>query len=237
MARRPLAEGRRGSTDPKNGMSSPGGPSVKILPTEATGQLQSYELLLNETTTANGQDDSQPALGQRYEEYEEQVACCRQNSPLVQVGTHGEEAAMHMSLEDNVGDQCVQGRRDESLASDSTELEQLVTPRFSGEMFQTALGHLQGIYTWECDHFPSEDEIREGMCVRVVRDCSRYRKRDRCTELTGWHGGRTREGIGIFTTDVRSRSFDNRTRQLGRATVRVRTPGNSGSRTWNGIAC
>jgi hypothetical protein len=138
------------------------------------------------------------------------------------VGNHGEEIPMHTSLEDNFGD---------------TEWGALKADRLSGEMFQTVLGHLQGVYTWECDHFPSEDEILEGMCVRVARDCARFRKRDRCTELTGWHGGWTREGIGIFTTDVRSRSFDNRTRHLGRATVMVRTPRNSGSKTWNGIAC
>ena len=114
---------------------------------------------------------------------------------------------------------------------------QLNGRRSSREMFRTVLGHLQGVYTWECDHFPSEEEIREGMCVRVVRDCSRLRRRDRCTEVSGWHGGWTREGIGIFTTDVRSTSLGNRTRRLGRATVMVRTPRNSGSRTWNGIAC
>ena len=107
----------------------------------------------------------------------------------------------------------------------------------SGEMFQTVLGHVQGVYTWDCDHFPSEEEIREGMCVRVIRDCSRLRTRHRGTELTGWHGGWTHEGIGIFTTDVRSSSSGHRTRRLGRATVLVRTPENSGSKTWNGIAC
>jgi hypothetical protein len=144
---------------------------------------------------------------------------------------------MHANLKDHLGNQNIRGGHGEPQGLDSAEWDRLESPRFSGAMFQTVLGHLKGVYTWECDHFPSEDEIREGMCVKVVRDCSRFRKRDRCTELTGWHGGWTREGIGIFNTDVRSSSFDNRTRYLGRATVMVRTPRNSGSRTWNGIAC
>jgi hypothetical protein len=144
---------------------------------------------------------------------------------------------MHANLKDHLGNQNIRGGHGEPQGPDSAEWDRLESPRFSGAMFQTVLGHLKGVYTWECDHFPSEDEIREGMCVKVVRDCSRFRKRDRCTELTGWHGGWTREGIGIFNTDVRSSSFDNRTRYLGRATVMVRTPRNSGSRTWNGIAC
>ena len=121
--------------------------------------------------------------------------------------------------------------------TDWAERTLVPSSEFSGEMFQTVLGHVQGVYTWECDHFPSEEEIREGMCVRVIRDCSRLRTRHRCTELTGWHGGWTPEGIGIFTTDVRSSSSARGTRRVGRATVLVRTPENSGSKTWNGIAC
>jgi hypothetical protein len=144
---------------------------------------------------------------------------------------------VYTNVEDNWGDQCLRGGQGQSLAPDSTEWERIELPRFIGEMLQTVLGHLRGVYTWECDHFPSEEEVREGMCVRVIRDCSRCRKHDRGTELTEWHGGWTREGIGIFATDVRSTSRRNRTRHLGRATVMVRTPQNSGSRTWNGVAC
>jgi hypothetical protein len=144
---------------------------------------------------------------------------------------------MHTNTEDDLGRPSVHGGHDVPQTIDTAERERIEPPQFSGEMFQTVLGHLKGVYTWECDHFPSEEEVREGMCVRVIRDCSRFRRRDRCTELTEWHGGWTREGIGIFTTDVRSSSFDNRTQHLGRATVMVRTPRNSGSRTWNGIAC
>jgi len=121
--------------------------------------------------------------------------------------------------------------------TDSTTWKHVASPEFRGEMFEAVLGHLKGVYTWECDHFPSEDEIREGMTLQVIRDCSRFRSRDRCTELTGWHGGWTREGLGIFTTDVRDTSFGNRSRHVGRATVMVYTPENAGSRTWNGIAC
>ena len=51
----------------------------------------------------------------------------------------------------------------------STEWEAVATPQFDGEMFTTAFGGLRGIYTWECDHLPSEEEVREGMCVRVAR--------------------------------------------------------------------
>lgn len=144
---------------------------------------------------------------------------------------------MHTKMDDLVRPLSVGEPRNVLQNPDSAEWETLELPEFGGEMFQTLLGHLQGVYTWECDHFPSEEEVREGMCVRVVRDCSKFRQRDRCTELTGWHGGWTREGIGIFTSDVRSTSSDNRSRYRGRATVMVRTPRNHGSRTWNGIAC
>jgi hypothetical protein len=141
------------------------------------------------------------------------------------------------TIEDELGQRSIRGGCGIAQDRDSAERETLETPQFSGGMFQTVLGNLQGVYTWECDHVPSEEEIREGMCVRVIRDCSTLGRRDRCTELTEWRGGWTREGIGLFTTDVRSTSSGNRTRHLGRATVMVRTPKNTGSRTWNGIAC
>jgi hypothetical protein len=140
-------------------------------------------------------------------------------------------------IEAELGQQSIRGSCGVAQDRDSVERETVEAPQFNGEMFQTVLGNLQGVYTWECDHFPSEEEIRESMCVRVIRDCSKLRKRDRCTELTEWRGGWTREGIGIFTTEVYSTSIGNRTRHLGRASVMVRTPKNTGSRTWNGIAC
>lgn len=102
---------------------------------------------------------------------------------------------MHTNMEENLGRRVGPDHGATEL-TDSAEWEVVASPEFSGEMFQTVLGHLQGVFTWECDHFPSEEEIHEGMCVRVIRDCSRFRKRDRCTELTGWHGGWTSEGIG-----------------------------------------
>ena len=51
----------------------------------------------------------------------------------------------------------------------STEWEAVATPQFDGEMSTTAFGGLRGVYTWECDHLPSEEEVREA-CVRVVRE-------------------------------------------------------------------
>ena len=104
-------------------------------------------------------------------------------------------------------------------------------------MFQTVLGSLRGVYTWECDHVPSEEEVREGMCVRVTHDCKKFRARDRCTQISEWHGGFTREGVGVFATDIWSTSQGSRTRHVGSASVIVRTPSDTGSRTWNGVAC
>jgi hypothetical protein len=122
-------------------------------------------------------------------------------------------------------------------STDLSEWEDVSTPQFRGEMFQTVFGGLRGVYTWECDHVPSEDEVREGMCVRVVRDCRRLRSRDRCTQLSEWHGGFTPEGVGVFATDIWSTSEERRTRHVGSASVIVRTPSDTGSRTWNGVAC
>ena len=191
----------------------------------------------------HGEEDSQSAHGKRYEDRNERGAHCHRERLAVPGREDGEEIPVRTTIEDELGQRSIRGGCGRAQDWDSAEretletLETLETPQFSGEMFQTVLGNLQGVYTWECDHFPSEEEIREGMCVRVIRDCSKFRKRDRCTELTEWRGGWTREGIGIFTTDVRSTSSGNRTRHLGRATVMVRTPKNTGSRTWNGIAC
>jgi hypothetical protein len=118
-----------------------------------------------------------------------------------------------------------------------SEFENPEEPQFRGETFQTVFGNLNGVYTWECDHVPSEDTIRELLYHRVVRDCRQFGKRNRCTELTAWHGGWTCEGIGIFSADIWTTSWSKRTRHLGRACVKVQTPKNSGSRTWNGVAC
>jgi hypothetical protein len=107
---------------------------------------------------------------------------------------------------------------------ENPEWENIVPPQFSGEMFETLLGNLRGTYTWECDHVPTEDEVREGMCLRVARDCRRLRRRERCTGLTEWHGGFSREGVGVFATDIVGTSSSSRTWRLGRASVIDRTP-------------
>ena len=118
-----------------------------------------------------------------------------------------------------------------------TEWEAVATPQFDGEMFTTVFGGLRGVYTWECDHLPSVEEVREGMCVRVARDCRRVRTRDRCTQLSEWHGGFTPEGIGVFATDIWSTSPGRRTRHVGSASVIVRTPWTTGSRSCTAAAC
>ncbi len=118
----------------------------------------------------------------------------------------------------------------------STEWEAVATPQFNGEMFETAFGGLRGVYIWECDHHPSDDEVCEGMCVRVVRDCRRFHALDRCTQLSEWHGRFTPEGIGIFATDIWSTSPERRTRHVGSASVIVRTPATPGSRRCEGVA-
>jgi hypothetical protein len=126
---------------------------------------------------------------------------------------------------------------DESAKGDRIiEVASLQAPQLKGAMFQTLFGTLNGIYTLECDHMPSEDDIRESLCVRVIRDCRQFQKGGGSTELSAWHGGWTCEGMGIFSTDIWSTSCNRRARHLGRACVNVRTPANSGSRTWNGVA-
>jgi hypothetical protein len=76
------------------------------------------------------------------------------------------------------------------------------TRQWSGAMSHTLFGNLNGVYTLSCDDVPSEGEIREALHLRVVRDCGRPGKQDRDTVLTAWHGGWTREGIGIFSADI-----------------------------------
>ncbi len=112
----------------------------------------------------------------------------------------------------------------------------LGTRKWSGSMSHTLFGNLNGVYRLDCDDIPSEGEIRDALRLRVMCDCGRSGKRDRDTVLTAWHGGWTREGIGIFSADICGTSTDKRTRHLGRACVNVRTPRDSGSRTWNGVA-
>ena len=124
----------------------------------------------------------------------------------------------------------------ESVPHDRLEVASLQTRQLRGAMSQTLFGAVNGVYTLECDHMPSEDAIREALCVRVIRDCSQFQKRGNSTELSAWHGGWTCEGIGIFSTDIWSTSCNRRARHLGRACVNVRTRSNSGSRTWNGVA-
>jgi hypothetical protein len=117
------------------------------------------------------------------------------------------------------------------------DLESPETPPLTGAMSHTVLGNLNGVYTMECDYVPLEEEVRVALRRRVIRDVGRSRKRDRHSMLTAWHGGWTCEGVGVFSTDICSTSTNRRTRHLGRACVNVRTPTNSGSRAWNGVAC
>jgi hypothetical protein len=149
----------------------------------------------------------------------------------------GEDKVIDPSVRDEFRQQIDRSGVERSAIARRFERENLDVAQLSGEMFHTVFGNLNGVYTWECDRVPSEDKIREGLCLRVIHDCRQFRKHDRCTELTAWHGGWTCEGIGIFSADIWSTSWSKRTRHLGRACVKVRTPTNSGSRTWNGMAC
>jgi hypothetical protein len=120
--------------------------------------------------------------------------------------------------------------------NDLVEVASPPTRELRGAMFQTLFGNLNGVYTMECDQMPSEDEIRAAVSDRVTRDCKHFQKRGGSTELNAWHGGWTCEGVGIFSSDIWSTSRNRRSRHLGRACVKVRTPTNSGSRTWSGVA-
>jgi hypothetical protein len=128
------------------------------------------------------------------------------------------------------------GTRAKDEVDELLDHSRLGTRKWSGSMSHTLFGNLNGVYRLDCDDIPSENEIRDALRLRVMCDCGRSGKRDRDTVLTAWHGGWTREGIGIFSADICGTSTDKRTRHLGRACVNVRTPGDSGSRTWNGVA-
>jgi hypothetical protein len=121
----------------------------------------------------------------------------------------------------------------DDLAEDSG----LESRHWRGAMSHTLFGHLNGVYTLDCDDVPTEGEIRDALRLQVIQDCGRPEARDRRTTLTAWHGGWTREGIGIFCADICATSKNKATRHLGRACVNVRTAKNTGSRTWNGVAC
>jgi hypothetical protein len=125
------------------------------------------------------------------------------------------------------------GLRKENQSSEPSRVE---SRQWSGAMSHSIFGNFDGVYTLDCDDVPSEGEIREALRRRVTRDCRRSGRRDRGTVLTAWHGGWTREGIGIFSADICGTSGNKHTRYLGKACVYVRTPRNSGSRTWNGAA-
>jgi hypothetical protein len=144
---------------------------------------------------------------------------------------------MDPDVKNEVEQQTDRSRGEFIADASASELESPETPQLGGAMSRTVFGSLNGVYTLECDHVPSEEEIREALRRQVIRDCGRSRKRDRHAVLTAWHGGWTCEGIGIFSADICSTSTNERTRHLGRACVNVRTPTNSGSRTWNGVAC
>jgi hypothetical protein len=141
------------------------------------------------------------------------------------------------SARDELRQHVHRSRVERSSISGQLVRKNLDAAQLSGEMFHTVFGNLNGVYTWDCDHVPSEDKIREGLRLRVMHDCRHFRKHDRSTELTEWHGGWTCEGIGIFSADIWSTSWSKRPRHLGRACVKVTTSTNCGSRTWNGVAC
>jgi hypothetical protein len=118
-----------------------------------------------------------------------------------------------------------------------SEPKTLKSLQLGGAMSRTLFGNLNGVYTLECEQVPSEEEIRQALRLRVHRDCGPLRDRNQNTELAAWHGGWTCEGVGIFSADIWCSRSGQRARHLGRACVKVQTPKNSGSRSWNGIAC
>jgi hypothetical protein len=144
---------------------------------------------------------------------------------------------MDPDVQDEVEQQPNRSRANAFADAFTSDLDSPETPQLTGAMSHSVFGSLNGVYTLECEYLPSEEEILEALRLRVVRDCGRSRKRDCHTILTAWHGGWTCEGIGIFSAAICSTSTNERTRHLGRACVNVRTPTNSGSRTWNGVAC
>lgn len=126
------------------------------------------------------------------------------------------------------------GSSADARPSESNTLE---SRQLSGAISQTLFGKLNAVYTLECERIPSEEEICRALRLRVNRDCGKLQDHDYNAELTSWHGGWTCEGIGIFSAEISCTRLDKRTRHLGRACVKVRTCMNSGSRTWNGVAC
>jgi hypothetical protein len=106
-----------------------------------------------------------------------------------------------------------------------------------GETFRTVFGSLLGVYTWECQRVPSDDEIQVVMEHRVQTDCARLNHRPKRTRLAGWHGGWTTEGVGIFAADIWGMSRNGPARHLGRLSVIVRTPKDTGLSASQGIAC
>jgi hypothetical protein len=105
-----------------------------------------------------------------------------------------------------------------------------------GETFRTVFGSLLGIYTWECDRVPSVDEVQGAMDLRVRTDCAPLHLRSKRTRLAGWHGGWTPEGVGIFAADIWSVPSTGPARHLGRVSVVVRTPLDTGLCLSPGIA-
>jgi hypothetical protein len=130
----------------------------------------------------------------------------------------------------------VNSRREKDEVDQSLARQRFETRQWTGAMSHTIFGQLDGVYTFECDHVPSEGEIREALRLRVVRDCRQTGKLDRDTVLTAWHGGWTREGIGVISADIFGSKKNKHSRHLGKACVNVRTLRNFGSRTWNGVA-
>jgi hypothetical protein len=57
------------------------------------------------------------------------------------------------------------------------------TRQWSGAMSRTLFGHLNDVYTLDCDDSPSEGGIREALRLRVMRDCGQSGHRVRDTVL------------------------------------------------------
>jgi hypothetical protein len=106
-----------------------------------------------------------------------------------------------------------------------------------GETFRTVFGNLLGVYTWECDRVPAIDEVQVAMEHRVQTDCGRLNRRPKDTRLAGWHGGWTTEGLGIFAADIWGVPRKGPGRHLGRVSLVVRTPVDTGMCVSQGIAC
>jgi hypothetical protein len=97
-----------------------------------------------------------------------------------------------------------------------------------GETFRTVFGNLLGVYAWECDWVPAIDEVQVAMEHRVQTDCGRLNHRPKDTRLAGWHGGWTAEGVGIFAADIWGVPRKGPGRHLGRVSLVVRAPVDTG---------